>query len=58
MRTCRVKPSASECRRCGDTAEYFDGTPICAECPLDITEQSYNHEKAEERMQTLKGGAE
>lgn len=28
-------------------------------CPIiDITEQSYNHEKAEERMQTLKGGAE
>ncbi len=33
MRTCKVKPSASECRKCGDSADYFGGVPNCAECP-------------------------
>lgn len=33
MRTCKVKPSASECRICADTADYFNGIPDCAHCP-------------------------
>lgn len=32
MRTCKVKPSASECRMCMDTADAFDGMPNCKEC--------------------------
>lgn len=35
MRTCKVKPSASECRRCGDTADHFGGVPNCFDCPYD-----------------------
>ena len=32
MRTCKVKPSASECQMCADTADYFDGIPNCSQC--------------------------
>ena len=33
MRTCKVRPSSSECRMCADTADYFDGIPKCSQCP-------------------------
>ena len=32
MKTCRVKPSASECRMCAVTTEYFDQIPDCSKC--------------------------
>lgn len=33
MKTCRIKPSASECAMCSDTADLFGGTLIFGECP-------------------------
>ena len=32
MKTCKVKPSASECRMCADTADHFDIVPNCSQC--------------------------
>ena len=32
MKTCKVKPSASECRKCADTTDYFDHIPDCSKC--------------------------
>lgn len=33
MKTCKVKPSASECRMCADTADHFNGMQNCGQCP-------------------------
>ena len=30
--TCKVKPSASDCRMCADTADSFNGIPDCSKC--------------------------
>ena len=35
MRTCKVKPSRSECRICADTADHFNGMPNCSQCPYE-----------------------
>ena len=32
MKTCKIRPSLGECNACADTAEFFGGTPNCADC--------------------------
>ena len=32
MRTCKVKPSISECDFCNDVAELYDDIPNCFKC--------------------------
>ena len=32
MRTCKVKPSAGECRMCADTTDYYNQIPDCSKC--------------------------
>ncbi|MBQ8249078.1 MAG: hypothetical protein IJY93_04250 [Clostridia bacterium] len=32
MRTCKIKPTASECYMCGEAADYVGTVPNCAIC--------------------------
>ena len=32
MRTCKIKPTAGECRMCADTTDYYDQIPDCSKC--------------------------
>ena len=32
MKTCKVRPSESDCQSCMDVADFFDGNPDCRAC--------------------------
>lgn len=36
-KTCKIKPTASECCMCADTADYFNGEPNCRNCRYNTT---------------------
>ena len=43
MKTCKVRPSVSQCRMCIDTADFFGQVPNCRKCEDEAEEyELYN----------------